>query len=97
MTLLLFTTLATTTPVFARGRLGHRVTSRLTERNLTPKAKTEVQALLEPGESLADASLWADEHRRELPKTEEGCIRAAETRNRLQTGWAGRADTISLN
>ena len=25
--------------------------------------------MLEPGESLADASIWADEHRRELPKT----------------------------
>ena len=32
-------------------------------------AKDGLAALLEPGESLADASLWADEHVRELPKT----------------------------
>ena len=43
--------------------------SRIAEKNLTPKAKAAIAALLDPGESLADASLWADEHRRELPKT----------------------------
>ncbi len=32
-----------------------------------PKAKEAVKALLDEGESLADASTWADEHRRELP------------------------------
>jgi hypothetical protein len=36
---------------------------------LTDKAKACIAALLPPGESLADASLWADEHRRELPKS----------------------------
>ncbi len=56
-------------PAWAWGRLGHRVISRLAEKHMTPQAKTAVAALFEPGESLADASLWAGEHRRELPKT----------------------------
>jgi nuclease S1 len=61
--------LQTTTPVWACGRLGHRVISRLAENNLSPKAKAAIADLLEPGETLADASTWADEHRRQLPKT----------------------------
>jgi hypothetical protein len=56
-------------PTHALGRLGHRVISRSAEQRLTDKAKAGIAALLPPGESLADASLWADEHRRELPKT----------------------------
>ena len=32
-------TLQATTPVWAWGRLGHRVISRIAEKNLTPKAK----------------------------------------------------------
>ena len=36
---------------------------------MTPAAKAGVAALLEPGESLADASTWADENRGRLPKT----------------------------
>ncbi len=57
------------TPCWAWGRLGHRVISRLADKHMVPTAKAGVAALLEPGESLADASTWADEHRRELPKT----------------------------
>jgi nuclease S1 len=57
------------TPAWAWAPLGHRVISRLAEKHMTPAAKAAVAALLEPGESLADASTWADEHRRELPKT----------------------------
>jgi len=57
------------TPVWAWGRLGHRVIARLAERHMTPEAKAAVAALLEPGESMADASLWADENRGRLPKT----------------------------
>src|SRR5262249_19692614 len=53
----------------AWGRLGHRVISRTAEQRLTPKAKAAIAALLEEGESIADASTWADEHRRQLPKT----------------------------
>ena len=58
-----------TSAAWAWGRTGHRVIARLAERHLTDHAKAEIKALLEPGESLADASTWADEHRQELPKT----------------------------
>jgi hypothetical protein len=54
------------TTASAWGPLGHRLTGRLAERHLNPKAKAAVAALLEPGESLATASLWADEHRRDV-------------------------------
>jgi hypothetical protein len=53
----------------AWGRIGHRVISRFSERQLTAKGSAEISAILAEGESIADASLWADEHRRELPKT----------------------------
>ena len=43
--------------------------SRIADGNLNPKTRAAIAALLEPGESLADASLWADEHRGELPAT----------------------------
>jgi hypothetical protein len=56
-------------PAWAWGRTGHRVIARLSERHLTVQARAEIKALLEPGESLADCSTWADEHRREMPKT----------------------------
>jgi nuclease S1 len=56
-------------PVWAWGRLGHRVISRVAKQHLTPKARDAIADLLDPGETLADASTWADEHRRELPKT----------------------------
>jgi hypothetical protein len=57
------------TPAWAWGRLGHRVISRIAEKNLNPKAKAVIAELLGRGESLADASTWADENRRRLPKT----------------------------
>jgi hypothetical protein len=59
----------TATSVRAWGRLGHRVISWIAEKNLTPRAKAAIVAVLEPGESLADASAWADENRGRLPKT----------------------------
>ncbi len=53
-------------PSWAWGPLGHRLSGRLAERHLNPRAKAAVASLLEPGESLADASTWADEHRRDI-------------------------------
>jgi nuclease S1 len=50
----------------AWGPLGHRVITKLTERKLNPKAKATVAALLEQGETMADASTWADEHLRDV-------------------------------
>jgi nuclease S1 len=61
--------LSATSPAWAWGRIGHRVIARCAETQLSPNAKAGLVALLKPGESLADASTWADEHRRELPKS----------------------------
>jgi nuclease S1 len=62
----------TATPVWAWGRLGHRVISRLAEKSLTGQAKAAIAELLERGESLADASLWANENRGRLPNASRG-------------------------
>jgi hypothetical protein len=51
------------TPVLAWGRIGHRVSAKITDAMLTSEARRQVRALLEEGESLADASTWADENR----------------------------------
>jgi hypothetical protein len=51
----------------AWGRLGHRASAQVAYGLLSPKARRAVDALLEPGESLADAATWADEVRRERP------------------------------
>jgi nuclease S1 len=67
--LVLLVALQTPTSALAWGRLGHRVIARLAEKHMTPEAKVAVASLLEPGQSLADASLWADENRGRLPKT----------------------------
>ena len=56
-------------PARAWGRLGHRVISRIAKQNLTPHARDAIAKLLDAAETIADASTWADEHRRELPKT----------------------------
>jgi hypothetical protein len=67
--LTLLATLQAAPPIWAWGRLGDRLTARIAELHLSPAAKAAIAELLEPGASLADASTWADEHRRELPKT----------------------------
>ena len=54
-------------PALGWGRLGHRVAGAVAEARLSPAARAAVRELLEPGESLADASTWADEHRRDVP------------------------------
>ncbi len=53
-------------PARAWAPMGHRLAGRLAEKNLTPKAKAAVAELLEPGETMAAASTWADEHRRDI-------------------------------
>jgi nuclease S1 len=67
--LTLLVALQFTPPAWVWGRLGHRVISRLAEKQLTKKAKTAIAELLTPGESLADASTWADEVRRQMNNT----------------------------
>jgi hypothetical protein len=66
--ILVATALATSVmvgPAWGWGRLGHRVAGKIAESRLTPAAKAAVAALLEPGETLADVSTWADEVRRD--------------------------------
>ncbi len=56
-------------PAWAWGRVGHRVAGKIAETRLTPAARAAVAALLEPGESIADVSTWADEVRREYQES----------------------------
>ena len=53
-------------PALAWGRMGHRASARLAESRLSPQARAIIRDLLEPGESLADASTWADEESLEV-------------------------------
>lgn len=65
--LLLAAPLAAPRPALAWGRNAHRAATRLAESRLTPEARALVRELLDDGESLVDASTWADEHSREIP------------------------------
>jgi len=53
-------------PALAWGRVGHRASAKLAESRLSQEARAAIHHLLEPGESLADASTWADENSREI-------------------------------
>ncbi len=59
--------IAPSRPALAWGRNAHRAATRLAESRLTPEARALVRELLDEGESLADASTWADEHSRDVP------------------------------
>ena len=63
----LFALLLGVTPNTARswGNQGHQVVANLAQAELSAKAKREVNRLLalEPGQTLASISTWADEHR----------------------------------
>lgn len=52
-------------PAHAWGTQGHQVVANIAQSKLTSKARAEVDRLLalEPGETLASISTWADEHR----------------------------------
>lgn len=56
-------------PAWGWGRIGHRVAGKIADSRLTPTARAAVASLLEPGESLASVSTWADEVRREFPES----------------------------
>jgi hypothetical protein len=60
-------TLATPHRAFGWGRMAHRAATRLAETRLSPRTRALIRELLEPGESLADASTWADENNRSIP------------------------------
>ena len=65
--LLAVVVVATPPSVLAWGRNAHRAPARLAESRLTPEARAVIRDLLDEGESLADASTWADEHSRDIP------------------------------
>jgi hypothetical protein len=56
----------TSTPALAWGMRGHHVVARIAEKLLTDKARAGVRELLDPGEDMAAASTYADEHKREI-------------------------------
>ncbi|MDE2104701.1 MAG: S1/P1 nuclease [Patescibacteria group bacterium] len=53
-------------PAHAWGKLGHRLTARLAESHVSDRTKAAVAELLDDGEDLATASMWADVHKRQL-------------------------------
>jgi hypothetical protein len=53
----------------AWGPEGHQIISELAAKFLAPAARTRVAALLEPGQTLASISSWADDVRQERPET----------------------------
>jgi hypothetical protein len=55
------------TRTLAWGRMAHRAATRLAETRLSPRTRALVRELLDPGESLVDASTWADENSRSIP------------------------------
>ena len=63
--LVVLAVLSAGTPAWGWGRNQHRAAGRIAEARLTPEALAAVRALLPPGQSLAEASTWADEIRRE--------------------------------
>jgi nuclease S1 len=69
VSLVILSVLQFAAPAWAWGRLGHRAIARLAERHLTDRARAEIKVLLEPGESLADCSTWADEVRGRMRDT----------------------------
>jgi nuclease S1 len=54
-------------PALAWGRMAHRAATRLAEIRLSPRARAAIAELLDEGESLVDASTWADENSRSIP------------------------------
>jgi hypothetical protein len=54
--------------VWAWGRIGHRISALVASSRLTPAAAAAIRNLLEPGETLADISTWADQQR-DIPGT----------------------------
>lgn len=57
------------TASFGWGRIEHRASARAAETRLSTAARRAIKDLLEPGETLADAAVWPDEHRREMPES----------------------------
>lgn len=57
------------TTCFGWGEEGHRLIVRIAESRVTPAVAAQIQATLNPGESLEDLASWADEIRQSRPET----------------------------
>ncbi|MGH7798844.1 MAG: S1/P1 nuclease [Candidatus Binatia bacterium] len=55
-------------PVFGWLDKGHRVVALIAETNLTAEARRQIEDILAPGTTLADASVWPDHEGRRLPE-----------------------------
>lgn len=53
----------------AWGADGHRVVATIAQHALSARARSQLQALLEPGQTLADVSSFADEYRKQCTNT----------------------------
>jgi hypothetical protein len=61
--------IAITSTARAWGRDGHEIIGELAQSYLAPRAQTEVEKLLAPGERLAKIANWADDYRKQCPNT----------------------------
>jgi hypothetical protein len=59
-------TLNATSTAWAWGFPGHRLTARIAKQHLTDEARAAVKELLDEGEDMATASLWADKVKRSI-------------------------------
>ena len=66
---ILFLLISSPSRAFAWGGIGHRVVGMIAAQHLTPKAHQEIAKLLQPGETLATISTYADEIRNSRPDT----------------------------
>ncbi|HWC99072.1 MAG TPA: S1/P1 nuclease [Candidatus Sulfopaludibacter sp.] len=56
-------------PAYGWGPEGHSIIARIADAQLTPAARARVAEILGPGVTMASISSWADQVRRERPKT----------------------------
>ncbi|MBA3972719.1 MAG: hypothetical protein C0504_00720 [Candidatus Solibacter sp.] len=61
--------LLSSTPAFGWGREGHIIIGKLASLHLSSQARSQVAALLNPGETLESVSTWADEVRSNRPES----------------------------
>lgn len=65
-TLALFSVLSIAQQARCWGSLGHRTVAYLAEKYLTAEGSEYLSSLLQQGEDISDAALWADQIRRQL-------------------------------
>lgn len=87
-------------PALGWGQTGHRVTGEIAEEYLTRRARREIRRILPHGESLAEASTWADfmRSRREPFWREEAgpfhYVTVPQGKTYAETGAPDRGDAV---